>query len=112
MISAVFPHLRRWLAVLLTFILALACQFTLTSCNSTALKTEVAQVSQWVASTIGDPKTFNYAFSIKNSLMFFYLPSAGRRPATSVQAWRRDGNNAGGKALTGSPVPYGGKPAS
>jgi len=72
MISPVFSRLRRWLSVLLTLILALTSQFTLTSCDPTALKTEAAQVSQWVTSTISDPKTFNYAFNQEFPHVFLF----------------------------------------
>lgn len=60
MICAVFPSamLRRWFLVMLGFIVAI----TLNSCNPTEFKTEAAQVTQIVARTGQDPKTFNYAF--------------------------------------------------
>ena len=72
MLFAVFLRLRRWLSLLLTLTLALTCQFTLTSCNPTTLKTEAAQVSQWVTSTIGDPKTFNYALNQEFPHVFLF----------------------------------------
>ncbi|MCL1473659.1 ABC transporter substrate-binding protein [Argonema antarcticum] len=59
MISAVFPNLRRWLSVLLGLTLALTCQFALTSCRPTQFKSNAAQVSQLVLTTLTDPKTFN-----------------------------------------------------
>ena len=49
--------LRRWFLVVLTFVVAIA----LSSCNPTELKTEAAQVTQIVARTGSDPKTFNAA---------------------------------------------------
>ena len=55
---------RFWLAILLIF--------SLTSCNPTELKTEAAQVSQLVNSTIGDPKTFNYAFNQEFPHVFLF----------------------------------------
>ncbi|PSB34593.1 ABC transporter substrate-binding protein [Chlorogloea sp. CCALA 695] len=55
---------RFWLTVLLIF--------SLTSCNPTELKTEAAQVSQLVTSTIGDPKTFNYAFNQEFPHIFLF----------------------------------------
>ena len=55
---------RFWLTVLLIF--------SLTSCNPTELKTEAAQVSQLVTSTIGDPKTFNYAFNQEFPHVFLF----------------------------------------
>lgn len=64
-------RLRRLLAALLTLI-ALSCQFTLTSCDPTVLKIEAAQVSQWVTSTTSDPKTFNYAFNQEFPHVFLF----------------------------------------
>ncbi len=64
MISAVLS--RFWLSVFL------ALTLLLTSCNPTQLKTEAAQVSQWVTSTIGDPKTFNYAFNQEFPHVFLF----------------------------------------
>lgn len=55
---------RFWLAIILIF--------SLTSCNPTQLKTEAAQVSQWVTSTLGDPKTFNYAFNQEYPHVFLF----------------------------------------
>lgn len=72
MISTVFLRLRPWLTILLTLTLALICQLTLTSCSPTELKTEAAQVSQWVTSTIGDPKTFNFAFNQEFPHVFLF----------------------------------------
>lgn len=72
MISAILPYLRRWLSILLTFALALTCQLTLTSCNPTQFKTEAAQVSQWVTTTLSDPKTFNYAFNQEFPHVFLF----------------------------------------
>ncbi len=64
-------RLRRWLTVLLILI-TLTCQFTLTSCDPTRLKTQAAQVSQWVTSTTSDPKTFNYAFNQEFPHVFLF----------------------------------------
>ena len=55
---------RFWLTVLLIF--------SLTSCNPIELKTEAAQVSQLVTSTISDPKTFNYAFNQEFPHVFLF----------------------------------------
>jgi len=55
---------RFWLVILLIF--------SLTSCNRIQLRTEAAQVSQWVISTIGDPKTFNYAFNQEYPHVFLF----------------------------------------
>jgi peptide/nickel transport system substrate-binding protein len=59
----VFPTLHRWLSVLLTLNLFLYAGLVLGGCSPTALKTEAAQVSQLVMSSLSDPKTFNYAFN-------------------------------------------------
>lgn len=72
MISAIVLRLWRLPAILLMLTIALTCQLTLTSCDPTALKTEAAQVSQWVTSTIGDPKTFNYAFNQEFPHVFLF----------------------------------------
>ena len=50
---------RRWLAVMLT----LLCAIALTSCNPTQFRTQAAQVPQIVLSVANDPKTFNYILS-------------------------------------------------
>ncbi|KJH70156.1 ABC transporter substrate-binding protein [Aliterella atlantica] len=57
---------RFWLSVFF------ALTLLLTSCNPTQLRTEAAQVSQWVTSTIGDPKTFNYAFNQEFPHVFLF----------------------------------------
>ncbi len=54
------PLLRRWVSVLLTFMLAIA---PLGGCSLEQFKTEAAQVSQLVISTISEPKTFNALLS-------------------------------------------------
>ena len=62
-------HFHRFLFVLaLTLIL---CQLTLTSCNPTEFRTAAAQ-SQWVTSTLRDPKTFNYAFNQEFPHVFLF----------------------------------------
>lgn len=60
--------LSRWICVLTIFFLI--CQ-PLTACNPQNLKAETAR-SQWVASTIGDPKTFNYAFNQEFPHVFLF----------------------------------------
>lgn len=72
MISNYFLYLRRWFSVLLTSTLLLTCQLFLTSCNPTEFKSETAQVSQWVTTTIGDPKTFNYALNQEFPHVFLF----------------------------------------
>lgn len=42
------------------------------SCNPGNLKIHAAQVSQWVTGTIGDPKTFNYAFNQEYPHVFLF----------------------------------------
>ena len=60
------------LSILLTLTLVLICQLTLTSCNPRELKTEAAQVSQWVTSTLREPKTFNYALNQEFPHVFLF----------------------------------------
>lgn len=72
MIFAPFLRHRRWLAVPLILTLWLGCQLIFISCNSAKFKTEAAQVSQWITSTIGDPKTFNYAFNQEYPHVFLF----------------------------------------
>ncbi|MDF5720466.1 MAG: ABC transporter substrate-binding protein [Rhizonema sp. PD37] len=67
-----FSSRRRWISILSTLTLLLICQFTLTNCNPGKFKTEAAQVSQWVTSNIGDPKTFNYAFNQEFPHVFLF----------------------------------------
>ncbi|MUG96206.1 ABC transporter substrate-binding protein [Scytonema sp. UIC 10036] len=72
MLFALFSLRRRWFSVLLIFTLWLICLIFI-SCNPTEFKTEAAQnVSQWVTSTIGDPKTFNYAFNQEYPHVFLF----------------------------------------
>lgn len=71
MILAVFLS-RCLFSILLTFALLVTCQLGLTSCTPDDFKTEAAQVSQWVTSTIGDPKTFNYAFNQEYPHVFLF----------------------------------------
>jgi peptide/nickel transport system substrate-binding protein len=72
MLSVLFPFRRRWLSIVLIFTLWLSCQLFFTSCNPANLKTNAAQVSQWVTTTLGDPKTFNYAFNQEYPHVFLF----------------------------------------
>jgi peptide/nickel transport system substrate-binding protein len=72
MLSTFFPFRRRWLSVILILLLGLNCQLFFTSCNPANFKTNAAQVSQWVTGTIGDPKTFNYAFNQEYPHVFLF----------------------------------------
>jgi len=71
MFSAVFPiaMLRRGFLVLLAFVVAIA----LSGCNLAEFRTEAAQVPQIVDSTLGDPKTFNYALSNESPNVFGFI---------------------------------------
>jgi peptide/nickel transport system substrate-binding protein len=71
MISAVILRLRRCFSVLAILTLILTTQLTLTSCNLTQFKSEAAQ-SQWVTTTLRDPKTFNYAFNQEFPHVFLF----------------------------------------
>ncbi len=48
---------RKWIAFILTLVVAIA----LSGCNPTEFKSQAAQVTQLIARTPVDPKTFNYA---------------------------------------------------
>ncbi|MBN3910763.1 MAG: ABC transporter substrate-binding protein [Nostoc sp. NMS1] len=72
MIFALLPTRHRGLTVLVTLSLFLICQIALISCNPINFKSKAAQVSQWVTSTIGDPKTFNYAFNQEYPHVFLF----------------------------------------
>lgn len=64
-----FLMLRRCFLGLLAFVSAIA----LSGCNPTEFKTEAAQVPQIVDSTLGDPKTFNYALSNESPNVFGFI---------------------------------------
>ncbi len=67
---SIFPSTwRKWLAPVLAFVSAIA----LSGCNPTEFKTEAAQVPQIVDSTLGDPKTFNYALSNESPNVFGFI---------------------------------------
>ena len=72
MIVTLFPFRRRWFSVVMMFTLLLTSQLAFTSCNLANYKTEAAQVSQWVTSTLGDPKTFNYPFNQEYPHVFLF----------------------------------------
>ncbi|WP_392535863.1 ABC transporter substrate-binding protein [Nostoc sp. C117] len=72
MIFALLPTRHRGFAFLGIFGLFLICQIALISCNPINFKSKAAQVSQWVTSTIGDPKTFNYAFNQEYPHVFLF----------------------------------------
>ena len=72
MIFALLATRRRGFAILVILGLFLICQIALISCNPLNLKSKAAQVSQWVTSTIGDPKTFNYAFNQEYPHVFLF----------------------------------------
>lgn len=63
---------RGIITVILTLTLLLSCQLTLTSCNPTELKSNAVLVSQWVTTTLRDPKTFNYALSQEFPHVFLF----------------------------------------
>ncbi len=72
MSSTIFPNLRRWVSSFLVLVLLLSSGLALGGCNPTALKTEAAQVSQLVLTTLGDPKTFNYALNQEFPNVFLF----------------------------------------
>ncbi|PAX51279.1 ABC transporter substrate-binding protein [Brunnivagina elsteri] len=63
---------RNRLAFALIFILFIFFQFATTSCNSSNFKTKAAQTSQWITSTLGDPKTFNFALNEEFPNVFLF----------------------------------------
>ncbi|MCL1473661.1 ABC transporter substrate-binding protein [Argonema antarcticum] len=65
----IIANWRRWLAVTLAVVSAIA----LSSCNPTQFKSQAAQVPQLVASTLGDPKTFNYALNQASPNVFAFI---------------------------------------
>ncbi len=69
-----FPLLpiRRRFAIVLIFALFLICQLAFVSCNPNQFKTKAAQVSQWVAFNLSDPKTFNYPFNQEFPHVFLF----------------------------------------
>jgi peptide/nickel transport system substrate-binding protein len=62
-----------WRIIFFILVLFLTCQFMLTGCNPTEFKTSAAQVSQWVTSTLRDPKTFNYALNQEYPHVFLFI---------------------------------------
>ncbi|MBW4597230.1 MAG: ABC transporter substrate-binding protein [Brasilonema angustatum HA4187-MV1] len=72
MMFVFFPFRRRWLSIFLILTLWLTCQLIFTSCNPANFKTQAAQASQWVTTTLGDPKTFNYAFNQEYPHVFLF----------------------------------------
>ncbi len=60
---------RRWLAVVLVLISAIA----FSSCSVSNFETNAAQVPQLVDSTLGDPKTFNLPLSQESPNVFGYI---------------------------------------
>lgn len=58
--------LRRWIAVGLSFVVAIA----LSGCNPANFETVAAQVPQIVVSVLSDPKTFNYALNQESPNIF------------------------------------------
>ncbi|MBE9191904.1 ABC transporter substrate-binding protein [Gloeocapsopsis crepidinum LEGE 06123] len=65
--NATIPSiLRRWVAIGLSFVLAIA----LSGCNPANFETVAAQVPQIVVSVLSDPKTFNYALNQESPNIF------------------------------------------
>ena len=70
--STFFPIWRKWLAVILAVMMAIA----LSGCNPTEFRTTAAQLPQLVISVTTDPQTFNYALN-KQSPSIFSLTFKG-----------------------------------
>ncbi len=65
--SNIFPTTwRKWLVVLLAFVVAIA----LSGCNPAEFRTEAAQVPQLVVSITTDPQTFNFALNQQSPSIF------------------------------------------
>ncbi|HEY9832554.1 MAG TPA: ABC transporter substrate-binding protein [Stenomitos sp.] len=96
MLLTVLSHLNRcrWFLISLTSILVV----TLTSCNSTKLKTAAAQVPQIVVAVLSEPSTFNYALnqSAYSVFGFLYDGLINENPLTSklepglAESWTED----------------------
>lgn len=69
---AVFRNFRRPLWFPLILAVFFSCQLLLKGCNLANFKTEAAQVSQWVTTTLSDPKTFNFAFNQEYPNVFLF----------------------------------------
>lgn len=69
---AVFRKFRRPLWFPLILAVFFSCQLLLKGCNPANFKTEAAQVSQWVTTTLSDPKTFNFAFNQEYPNVFLF----------------------------------------
>jgi peptide/nickel transport system substrate-binding protein len=82
--AAVLPSVRRVLKFCLPFLLAFTCYLSLTSCNPKNFRTEAAQVSQWVTTTLGDPKTFNYSFNQEFPHIFLFTATEGLTALNSI----------------------------
>jgi peptide/nickel transport system substrate-binding protein len=63
---------RRRLAFTLIFALFIFSQIPIISCNPSNYKTKAAQVSQWITTTLGDPKTFNFALNEEFPNVFLF----------------------------------------
>ncbi len=68
MMNSCLPKLNRWILVGLGFV----CAIALNACSQALFKTEAAQVSQIVISTLSDFKTFNPAFNGEFPNIFLY----------------------------------------
>ncbi|MUL35596.1 ABC transporter substrate-binding protein [Gloeocapsopsis dulcis] len=64
--ATILSILRRWIAIGLSFVLAIA----LAGCNPQNYRTEAAQVSQVVTAITADPKTFNLVLSKESPNVF------------------------------------------
>lgn len=67
--SAFFSQWRKWLAVVLALVIAIA----LSGCNATEFKTSAAQVPQIVFVSTTDPQTFNYFLNQQSPSVFDYI---------------------------------------
>ncbi|BAZ42156.1 oligopeptide ABC transporter, periplasmic oligopeptide-binding protein [Calothrix sp. NIES-4101] len=72
MINVLSGSRRKWIAFALIFAFLIFFQFVITSCNPSNFKTKAAQVPQWITTTLGDPKTFNFALNEEFPNVFLF----------------------------------------
>lgn len=63
---------RRFVVFTLIAALFVFFQIAITSCNPEGFKTKAAQVPQWITTTLGDPKTFNFALNEEFPNVFLF----------------------------------------
>lgn len=80
--------------------LIVLCQLVFTGCSPTKMKSESARVSQWVTSTLSEPKTFNYALNQEFPHVFLFIAEGlttvngitGKVEPALAESWDVDDN--------------------